>query len=222
MSEYDRRLHTTLFGEPHNLALVLDPVAQTMAWYGWTISSLSSPESPSPPVGTMAAAAPAGPKRAAVAALVVLGMTAAGAGGYWLSDRRGDRGGAAVSEQVRSLSGRLQQQQASNERVRATLDQARQAVAEEAGRLQQLQGELDTARRDVQEARRELRQARHAVPRTFVLRYRVQPGDSLWELARTFYGDPSQWTRILDANRDRIRAPDRLAIGQVLKIPLTA
>ena len=44
--------------------------------------------------------------------------------------------------------------------------------------------------------------------------YRVQSGDSLWRIARKFYGSGAQWPRIFAANRDKIEKanliyPDR-------------
>jgi nucleoid-associated protein YgaU len=53
-----------------------------------------------------------------------------------------------------------------------------------------------------------------------MVHYRVQLGDSLWDLAHTFYGDLLQWTRILDAKWSNIADPDRLEIGLLLEIPL--
>lgn len=55
----------------------------------------------------------------------------------------------------------------------------------------------------------------HAAPRTYV----VQPGDSLFAIAEHVYGDPMQWKKVRDANRDRIGAEGRLRVGQVLTIP---
>ena len=50
--------------------------------------------------------------------------------------------------------------------------------------------------------------------------YRVRATDTLWNLALSFYGRGESWPRILDANRDRILNPDRLYVGQELRIPL--
>jgi nucleoid-associated protein YgaU len=49
--------------------------------------------------------------------------------------------------------------------------------------------------------------------------YTVQKGDSLWKIAQKFYGKGSAWTRIHEANRDRIADPDRIQPGWVLTIP---
>lgn len=49
--------------------------------------------------------------------------------------------------------------------------------------------------------------------------HEVVRGNTLWDLARTFYGDPFQWPRIWEANRDRVQDPDLILPGQVLRIP---
>ena len=39
-------------------------------------------------------------------------------------------------------------------------------------------------------------------------------------IAQQFYGDPTQWRRIYDANKDAIGAdPDKLKVGTKLTIP---
>lgn len=47
--------------------------------------------------------------------------------------------------------------------------------------------------------------------------YKVQPGDSLWEISRTFYKSPNHIKQIADANN--LAANAMLRIGQVLVIP---
>jgi nucleoid-associated protein YgaU len=50
--------------------------------------------------------------------------------------------------------------------------------------------------------------------------YEVQSGDTLATIAQQFYGDPTQWRRIYDANKDAIGAdPDKLKLGMKLTIP---
>lgn len=51
---------------------------------------------------------------------------------------------------------------------------------------------------------------------TFVL---VQPGNSLWRIARRLYGSGFSYTQIFDANRDRIVDPDLIYPGQVFEVP---
>lgn len=47
----------------------------------------------------------------------------------------------------------------------------------------------------------------------------VQPGNSLWRLARRTYGDGLRYTVIYEANKDRIRDPDLIYPGQVFELP---
>ena len=49
--------------------------------------------------------------------------------------------------------------------------------------------------------------------------YKVQPGDSLSKIAKQFYGDASQYTRIFEANRGKLDNPDKIQVGQELVIP---
>lgn len=47
----------------------------------------------------------------------------------------------------------------------------------------------------------------------------VQPGNSLWRIARRLYGEGVQYTVIYEANRDQIRDPDLIYPGQVFSAP---
>lgn len=47
----------------------------------------------------------------------------------------------------------------------------------------------------------------------------VKDGDTLGKLARHYYGQATDWPRIYEANRDRLPSPERLQIGQTLRIP---
>lgn len=49
--------------------------------------------------------------------------------------------------------------------------------------------------------------------------YIVEPGDSLAYISLQFYGKPSEFTRIFEANRSVLASPDRIQIGQRLIIP---
>jgi len=52
--------------------------------------------------------------------------------------------------------------------------------------------------------------------------YTVQPGDSLFKIAKQFYGDSNDYMRIFEANKDRLNDPNKIQIGQELVIPLTS
>jgi hypothetical protein len=47
----------------------------------------------------------------------------------------------------------------------------------------------------------------------------VQPGNSLWRLARRSYGEGMRYTVIYEANREQIRDPDLIYPGQVFVVP---
>ncbi|MEX0694953.1 MAG: LysM peptidoglycan-binding domain-containing protein [Rhodospirillales bacterium] len=51
---------------------------------------------------------------------------------------------------------------------------------------------------------------------TYVL---VQPGNSLWRIARRVYGSGFSYTQIFEANKGRIIDPDMIFPGQVFEIP---
>ncbi len=49
--------------------------------------------------------------------------------------------------------------------------------------------------------------------------YTVVKGDTLSSIAKEFYGKPSEYNRIFAANGDQLTDPDKIKVGQVLKIP---
>ena len=49
--------------------------------------------------------------------------------------------------------------------------------------------------------------------------YVVQKGDTLSKIAEEFYGDPTLYPRIFDANRDVLVDPNRIKPGQKMRIP---
>lgn len=49
--------------------------------------------------------------------------------------------------------------------------------------------------------------------------YVVQAGDSLSKIAKERYGDMSRWPEIFEANKDQIKDPNLIQIGQKLVIP---
>ncbi len=49
--------------------------------------------------------------------------------------------------------------------------------------------------------------------------YTMQRGDTLYSLAKRFYGDGKLWTRIADANKDKVRTVTDIPVGTVLTIP---
>ena len=49
--------------------------------------------------------------------------------------------------------------------------------------------------------------------------YTVQSGDTLWKIAKQFYGNGSQYSKIVGANSDKIKNPNLIYPGQVFSIP---
>ena len=49
--------------------------------------------------------------------------------------------------------------------------------------------------------------------------HEVQKGDTLSKIARHYYGDPSLYTKIFEANKDVLKDPDLIRVGQKLRIP---
>lgn len=49
--------------------------------------------------------------------------------------------------------------------------------------------------------------------------HEVKKGETLSKIAQQYYGDPSLYTRIFDANKDILKNPDLIKVGQKLRIP---
>ncbi len=49
--------------------------------------------------------------------------------------------------------------------------------------------------------------------------YVIEKGDTLWALAKRFYGDGNAYPHIFEANREVIKDPDLIFVGQKIRIP---
>jgi nucleoid-associated protein YgaU len=49
--------------------------------------------------------------------------------------------------------------------------------------------------------------------------YTVKSGDTLSKISKQFYGNANEYMRIFYANRDKLRDPDKIQVGQELTIP---
>ena len=49
--------------------------------------------------------------------------------------------------------------------------------------------------------------------------HEVTKGETLWKIAEQYYGDGSLYSKIFEANRDVLKDPNRINIGQKLRIP---
>lgn len=49
--------------------------------------------------------------------------------------------------------------------------------------------------------------------------HEVVAGDTLSKIAEKYYGDPSLYPQIFEANRDQLADPNKINVGQKLRIP---
>lgn len=49
--------------------------------------------------------------------------------------------------------------------------------------------------------------------------YTVKSGDTLSKLAKEIYGDAKLYPKIFELNKDQLKNPDLIKVGQVLKLP---
>lgn len=49
--------------------------------------------------------------------------------------------------------------------------------------------------------------------------YTVQSGDTLSKIAKEMYGNANEYNKIFEANRPMLSHPDKIYVGQVLRIP---
>ncbi len=52
-----------------------------------------------------------------------------------------------------------------------------------------------------------------------VVTYKVKSSDTLQKISMKHYGTTKKWKKIYEANRDKLKSPDKIYAGQVLKIP---
>ncbi|MDJ0822218.1 MAG: LysM peptidoglycan-binding domain-containing protein [Paracoccaceae bacterium] len=71
----------------------------------------------------------------------------------------------------------------------------------------------------LREAPEALKAAREEAAEAPVQAVTVQPGNTLWAIARERYGEGLAYVRVFEANRDAIRDPDLIYPGQIFTIP---
>jgi nucleoid-associated protein YgaU len=97
--------------------------------------------------------------------------------------------------------------------AQAEAEAAKKAAAE-AKRQTEAAAHREQFRADMQRQAAE-RQAREAQARLYV----VKAGDSLSKIAKEVLGDARRWPEIFEANKDQIKDPNLIRVGQELKIP---
>jgi nucleoid-associated protein YgaU len=49
--------------------------------------------------------------------------------------------------------------------------------------------------------------------------HEVVSGETLSKIAKQYYGDAAKYMKIFEANQDQLKDPDRIQVGQKLKVP---
>ena len=121
-----------------------------------------------------------------------------------------------------ALEGQLQDSAASNgasgTSQAVTTQATTQPVARRIAELSQQQRNLNAQLSAMADQHAEMLVHSLTDPAAGVQTYTVRPGDSLSELAQTFYGNSARWPEILAANPE-ITNPDMLFVGTRLVIP---
>ena len=118
-----------------------------------------------------------------------------------------------------SLTEAAKAYEAEQEEMRRAAEEVARLQAEETARLRaveeaRLQAEEEARRKADEEARR-------AAEARLLSSYRVGKGDNLASISAMadVYGDPLLWPLIYQANRDQIKDPAHIFVGQTLTIP---
>lgn len=118
-----------------------------------------------------------------------------------------------------SITEMIKAREAQEEELRrAAEEEIRSKAAEEA----RLRAEEEARRKAEEEARRKAaEEARKASEGRMLIEYRVGSNDTLASIAALIgvYSDPMLWPLLYQANRDQIKDPAHIYVGQVLKIP---
>ena len=204
LSEYDMFIHRNFFTDHRMLALVVDPLAGELGWFGWdgdeVILQERHPTSrpalqPAGADDTSSGAATTRRRRPAalvgVPAIVLLGAI----GGYLLGTHNADLTTAAQTRQIAVAASQTQTAQAETDQLRRQLAAAKTATPA---------SPTPTAATRTRA--------------TTNVQYRVQPGDTLWRVAQAFYGDGNAYPRIVKANPHL--QPQALRGGQILTVPV--
>jgi nucleoid-associated protein YgaU len=112
------------------------------------------------------------------------------------------------------------QEAAAAEARRLAEEEARRLAAEE--EVRRLAAEEEARRLVEEEARRQAEEeTRKANETRMFTSYRVVSGDTLASIAAlpNVYGDPLLWPLLYQGNRDQIKDPSKIDIGQLLTIP---
>ncbi|MFN2133573.1 MAG: LysM peptidoglycan-binding domain-containing protein [Anaerolineae bacterium] len=86
-------------------------------------------------------------------------------------------------------------------------------------RAREIKAEQDERLEAAKQKIRERREAAKAEAKAEAETYTVQAGDTLGKIAQKVYNDAGRWKEIFEANKETIKNPDLIQVGQQLKIP---
>ena len=102
-------------------------------------------------------------------------------------------------------------------KLKARQSQAEQAAASASASASKAKANAESLMDDLT-AKLKAKQPK-AAPKPAPEIYEVQPGDSLSKIAKEKYGDMARWQEIFEANKDQIKDPSLIQVGQKLVIP---
>jgi proteasome lid subunit RPN8/RPN11 len=225
LSDYDRSLHRTVFSDPSQVALVVDPKTEEVAWFGWQVERIAplaqdqaeaaSAVGAIEGVPAVAAVAAGRPRRRLIGALVAAAILVGAVVGAYLLGHSGTTA-KVITRTAPASTAKLQQARAQAEQLEAQL-------AAESARAAAVQAQLEATREKLRKTTDLLKSSSGNPPKkpqTVAFLYQVRPGDSMAGLAQLFYGSWTKWAKIWHANPSP--DPNRIVIGSWLKIPLQA
>lgn len=237
LSEYDLFIQRNFFSGEHQVALVVDPHAGTLGWFGWEAGevTLFREDGPFPEHAHLAEASrgdaivrtTAG-RRAwpAVAAALTVGVIGGALLGGVLTTAppsEGDADVAAGYVGVETTDGAVADTRAQLEEASAALQDARAELERMATEAEVLSADLAEAENEaasvgarVAELEAQLNDSAEADAVRMTIR--VLRGDTLGALALRLYGDLIGIDRLLEANPG-LTDPDQLLVDQVLVVP---
>lgn len=116
----------------------------------------------------------------------------------------------SLKQENDSLKRDLMAAQARVQQLENVLGQARRSTQNQAGQVQTVQIQPQAPAQVAPQA---------PTPSSAPRAYTVQSGDTLSTISNRFYGTPSRWIDIYQANRDRLSSENALRVGQEIRIP---
>lgn len=198
LSGYDRFIHENFFSDHAMIALVVDPLAGQLGWFGWVGGQIElleegpSRKAETPPLATLTAA---GEHRNRRGTMLLVGVALL-AGSLGVGFRLGSGSGSVADPRIDANSMAAADSEAVSELQRVTAGRDELAASEV--RLQQKLQEL-SAKTDGPVS----------------IEYVVQPGDSLWRISAALHGSGFDYVSIRQTNpgtRDGIDPGELLLI----------